>query len=181
MRTGQTNLYDTHSIGATIHVIRNMRVILDADLARFYGVTTKALNQAVKRNADRFPVDFAFQLTSSELDDLRSQIVTSSWGGRRYVPFAFTEHGVVMAASVLNSPTAVQMSVFVIRAFIRMRERLAERAALAKQLKALDKKLLTHDAALLDLYEKLEPLLLPPPTPKKPIGFVRKKRARYRA
>jgi hypothetical protein len=181
MNTAQAKLYDTPSIGTAILIIRNTRVILDADLARFYGVATKALNQAVKRNADRFPVDFAFQLTDAEFDNLRSQIVTSSWGGRRHLPMVFTEHGVVMAASVLNSPSAVQMSVFVIRAFIRMRECLAERNALAKQLKAIDKKLLTHDAALLDLYEKLEPLLLPPPTPKKPIGFIREKQARYRA
>ena len=107
-----SKLYDTRSIGATIYVIRNTRVILDADLASFYGVTTKALNQAVKRNADRFPTDFAFQLTDAEFANLRSQIVTSSWGGRRHLPFAFTEYGTVMSASVLNSPAAVQMSGF---------------------------------------------------------------------
>lgn len=176
-----SKLYDTRSIGAAIYVIRSTRVLLDADLAKFYGVTTKALNQAVKRNAERFPVDFVFQLTPAE----KQEVVTNcdhlkNLKFSKTLPFAFTEYGAVMAASVLNSPIAVQMSVFVTRAFIRMREHLLERAALATQLKAIDKKLLTHDAALLDLYEKLEPLLLPPPKPAHRIGFAKEKRAAYR-
>jgi len=182
VKTDMPKLYAARSIGTTILTIRNTRVILDADLARFYGVTTKALNQAVKRNNTRFPIDFVFRLNEFE----KQEVVTicDHLRGLKFSksqPYAFTEHGVVMAATVLNSSTAVQMSVFVIRVFIRMRECLAGRNALAKQLKAIDKKLLTHDAALLDLYEKLEPLLLPPPTPKKPIGFIREKQARYRA
>ena len=104
-------IYDAPAVEAVIRVIRNTRVILDADLARFYGVTTKAFNQAVKRNPDRFPIDFGFQLTADEFATLRSQSVTSKWGGRRYQPYVFTEYGAVMAASVLNSPAAVQMSV----------------------------------------------------------------------
>lgn len=113
-----------YSIESAIHVIRGQRVMLDSDLARFYGVTTKVLNQALQRNADRFPIDFAFQLTREEFTNLRSQIVTSSLkhGGRRYQPWAFTEHGVIMLASVLSSPIAVQASVRIVRTFVRLRE-----------------------------------------------------------
>lgn len=179
-KTDTPKLYDARAVEAVIHVVRGTRVILDMDLARFYGVDTRKLNQALKRNADRFPADFAFQLTEEEIANLRSQFVTSSWGGRRHPPYAFTEYGAVMAASVLNSPVAVQMSVFVIRAFIRMREHLAQRMALSRELKAIDKKLLTHDAALIDLYEKLEPLLQPPSKPTTRIGFAKEKKAVYR-
>src|SRR5579863_5241152 len=115
-----------------IHEVRGQKIMLDADLAEVYGVTTKALNQAVKRNADRFPADFAFLLTRQEVASLRSQIVTSkSRGGRRYLPYAFTEHGAIMAANVLNSPRAVQMSVFVVRAFVKMRALLSDSRELA--------------------------------------------------
>jgi hypothetical protein len=168
-----------------ILTIRNQRVILDADLARLYGVTTKAFNQAVKRNADRFPEDFAFQPTEAEMKILRSQIVTSSseaiesatssHGGRRYRPWAFTEHGAVMAANILHSERAIQMSVFVVRAFVRLREHVAANAAILKRLAEIDRTLLEHDTALLDLYEKLQPLLEPPPDPpKQRIGFQSK-------
>lgn len=180
------------SLEPLIFVIRNQRVILDADLARLYGVTTKAFNQAVKRNADRFPEDFAFQPTEAELKILRSQSVTSSsaaiestqpnqnrphvavssHGGRRYRPWAFTEHGAVMAANILRSERAVQMSVFVVRAFVRLREQIAANAAILKRLAEIDRTLLQHDTALLDLYEKLLPLLqAPPDPPKRRIGF----------
>ena len=180
------------SLEPLILVVRNQRVILDADLARLYGVTTKAFNQAVKRNADRFPEDFAFQPTEAELKILRSQIVTSSseaiesttvtqnrsqivtssHGGRRYRPWAFTEHGAVMAANILHSERAVQMSVFVVRAFVRLREHIAANAAILKRLAEIDRTLLQHDTALLDLYEKLLPLLQPlPDPPKRRIGF----------
>ncbi|MDH4088106.1 MAG: ORF6N domain-containing protein [Nitrospira sp.] len=180
------------SLEPLILVIRNQRVILDADLARLYGVTTKAFNQAVKRNADRFPEDFAFQPTEAELKILRSQIVTSSseaiesttvtqnrsqivtgsHGGRRYRPWAFTEHGAVMAANILHSERAVQMSVFVVRAFVRLREHIAANAAILKRLAEIDRTLLQHDTALLDLYEQLLPLLQPPPgPPQRRIGF----------
>ncbi len=166
------------SLEPLILVIRNQRVILDADLARLYGVTTKAFNQAVKRNADRFPKDFAFQPTEAELKILRSQIVTSSHGGRRYRPWAFTEHGAVMAANILHSERAVQMSVFVVRAFVRLREHIAANAAILKRLAEIDRTLLQHDTALLDLYEKLLPLLQPPPDPpQRRIGFHSKGKA----
>jgi phage regulator Rha-like protein len=160
-------------LGRMILILRGQRVILDADLAVLYGVPTKALNQAVKRNADRFPVEFAFQLAPKELAILRSQIVTSSLhGGRRTLPYAFTEHGVLMAANVLNSPRAVAVSVALIKAFVRLREALAENQVVAKRLAEVEKTLVTHDAALRDIYQRIKPLLLPPPDPpRKKIGF----------
>jgi len=166
--------------------------MLDADLAELHGVPTKAFNQAVKRNADRFPEDFIFQLNAQEWRNLKSQIVTSSLevpqkedvipsgsriltafhGGRRKLPFAFTEHGAIMAATVLKSPKAVAMSVFVVRAFMRMREQLAANAAILKRLAEIDKTLLEHDSSLRDLWDELQPLLQPPPDPpKRQIGF----------
>lgn len=166
-----------------IHTIRGRKIVLDADLAELYGVRTSALNQAVKRNIERFPEDFAFRLDSQEFMILMSQIVTSNGrGGRRKLPFVFTEHGAIMAANVLNSPKAVEMSVFVVRAFVKMREQLVSTATLEKRLAEIEKVLLTHDSALRDLYMKIRPILLPPPEPKRrPIGFeVREKRASYR-
>jgi hypothetical protein len=178
-----------------ILVIRNQRVILDADLARLYGVTTRRFNEAFKRNKARFPNDFAFQLTAVEFNNLRSPIATSSLqaiesrevnqrssqsvtpshGGRRYLPWAFTEHGAVMAANILRSERAIHMSVFVVRAFVRLREQVAANRAILKRLAEIDKTLLEHDTALVDLYEKLQPLLQPPPdSPKRRIGFQSK-------
>lgn len=172
-----------------IHTVRGQRVVLDSDLAALYGVLTKRLNEAVRRNADRFPEDFCFQLTVQETAFLRSQIATSKLegtpeegitpnserrGGRRYTPFAFTEHGALMAATVLNSPQAVQMSLYVVRAFVRMREELLTNAVIFKRLAQIDKKLLEHDVVLQDVVEKLLPLLNPPPVEEKPkrrIGF----------
>jgi hypothetical protein len=173
-----------------IFTIRGHRVVLDTDLARLYGATTKAFNQAFKRNQHRFPADFAFQLTFADLENLRSQFVTSSsqasdspeddWsqlvtsshGGRRYLPWAFTEHGALMAANILRSERAVQMSVFVVRAFIRLREQVATNTAVVARIAEIDKALLRHDRELLDLYLKLQPLLQPPPDPpKRAIGF----------
>jgi len=171
--TGQTSAEP--DIDALIVEVGRRRVILDADLARIYGVPTKALNQAVKRNKARFPEDFLFRFTAEEVEELnRSQTVTGSQRHRdpRFRPFAFTEHGAIMAASVLNSPRAVAMSVYVVRAFVKMREDLAANAAILKRLAEIDKALLLHDGALRDIYQKLRPLLEPPPTPPKlEIGF----------
>jgi hypothetical protein len=155
-----------------------------------YGVDTFRFNEAFKRNRRRFPADFAFQLTSAEFDTLRSQIVTSnpqaadslwhnssqfamsSQRGHRYVPWAFTEHGALMAANILRSERAVQMSVFLVRAFVRLREEVATNTGVLARLAEIDRKLLQHDVALLDLYQKLEPLLQPPADPpKRRIGF----------
>src|SRR5271154_4521931 len=131
-----------HDLGQFILTLRGQRVILDADLAALYEVSTKALNQAVKRNADRFPSEFAFQLAAKELTILRSQIVTSSFhGGRRYLPYVFTEHGVLMAANVLNSPRAVAVSVALVKAFVRLREVLATNQVVAKRLAEVEKTL----------------------------------------
>jgi hypothetical protein len=181
-------------ISSLICNLRGQKVILDADLAELYGVPTKVFNQAVKRNAERFPDDFCFQLTASEWENLKSQIVTSSleapkvevgapnWSqfvtsskrhrGAAYRPFAFTEHGAIMAATILNSSAAVAMSVFVVRAFVQMREQLAANAAILKRLAEIDKSLLQHDSALRDIWARLQPLLAPPSDPpKRRIGF----------
>lgn len=172
------------AVQACIRTIRGQKVILDTDLAALYGVPVKRLNEQVKRNIDRFPEDFAFQIDRTELGGLRSQIATSNAGrgGRRYLPWAFTEHGAIMAATVLNSPRAVEMSVFVVRAFVRMRQALLARNAIEKRLDVIEKTLLVHDSGLHDLYDKLRPLLLPPPDPpRKAIGFaVKERRAAYR-
>ncbi len=150
------------------------------DLARIYGVTTRVLNQAVKRNLERFPDDFILRLTGNELENLKSQFVTSSsHGGRRKLPYAFTENGAIMAANVLNSPQAVRMSVFVVRAFVQMRELLGSTRELAKQLAALEKKLTArldgHETAIIEILQRIMDVLDPPPPPPEPprpqIGF----------
>ena len=172
------------SIEESILSIRGLRVILDRDLAEIYGVETKVLNRAISRNRKRFPVDFAFRLTRQEFTDLRCQIGTSSsaWGGSRYAPLAFTEHGAIMAANVLRSPRATEMSVFVVRAFVKMREHLLSRAELEARLTQIENVLLAHDDNIRELYRQIRPLLLPPPDPPaKRIGFhVRERKAAYR-
>jgi hypothetical protein len=162
-----------------IFTIRGKKVILDAELARIYRVTTKVFNQAVKRNKRKFPTDFVFQLTTEEYEGLRSQFVTSSQKLRnpRYLPYPFTEHGAVMAANVLNSAQAVKMSVFVMRAFVLMKRELISRSELEKRLLKVENVLLAHDHHIRNLYEKIRPLLLPlpepkPEPPKKRIGFL---------
>jgi hypothetical protein len=153
--------------------IRGRRVILGHDLAAAYGVTTRRLNEQVKRNIRRFPPDFMFQLTKQEHDNLKSQIATSSWGGaRRARPHAFTEHGAVMAASVLNSDRAVEVSVFVVRAFVRMSQVLAGRRQLALKLAELEDKLAAHDKNFQVVFAAIKQLMLPPEPKKRRIGFV---------
>ena len=157
-----------------IHSIRGQTVILDSNLAELDGVTTNALNQAVARNKDRFPEYFSFILNNQEVTNLRSQIVTSSsgYGGRRYSPRVFTEHGALMASTVLRSEQATTMSLFIMRAFVKMREALATNQKILQRLAEIEKTLLSHDSALRDLYQKLRPLLSPPDTnPKPQIGF----------
>jgi hypothetical protein len=162
--------------------VRGHRVVFDSDLATLYGVPTKGFNQAIKRNRLRFPKDFAFQLTAKEADSLRSQNVTINDTAepstdrrgrhRKYLPWVFTEHGAVMAANVLRSPKAIQMSVYVVRAFVAQREALASNQKVLRRLAEIDKTLLEHDAALRTLWNKLRPLLLPPPDqPAREIGF----------
>jgi len=210
---------------AAILTVRGMKVILDAELARLYGVPTKRLNEQVRRNTEKFPPDFMFQLSAEELKAIRSKNATSSlypadnrkdvsnWSqiatgssqhtdnqadgsagpqtdsksqkhrGQTYRSYAFTEHGAIMAATVLNSPQAVQMTVFVVRAFVRMREQLLGQAEMEARLAEIERTLLSHDAALRTLYQKIRPLLLPPPEPpRKQIGFqVKEPRIRYSA
>ena len=157
-------------IESNIFALRGEKVLLDVDLAQIYGVPTKALNRAVKRNKERFPEDFLFQLTRDEL--MRCQIGTASKRNLRFRPYAFTEHGALMAANVLNSRRAVEMSVYVIRAFVRIRRELTVNETVARRLAEIERVLLKHDGALRDLYEKIRPLLLPPPDPKRrEIGF----------
>ena len=176
---GEPQTIAADQITALIHKIREQRVILDADLARLYAVETRVLIQAVKRNAKRFPRDFLFHLAPEEAASLRSQIVILKTGRgrhRKYPPYAFTEHGALMAATILNSPRAVAMSVYIIRAFVKLREAQITNAAILKRLAEIDKTLLLHDSALRDIYQKLLPLLEPPPAAPKPeIGFHVKK------
>src|SRR5438093_1764988 len=169
---------------SVIYLIRGQRVMFDSDLAAIYGVTTKRLNEQLRRNRSRFPSDFAFQLTAEELTNLRSQIATSSFhGGRRYCPWVFTEHGAIMLASVLNSQIAVQASVRVVRAFVRLREMVAANVQLAAKLKELEQRLDSHDEAIANVFAAIKQLLGPPEPPKKrEIGFhVREQPGRYRA
>lgn len=165
----------TEALEPLIFTVRRRRVILDVDLARVYGVATKALNQAVKRNSERFPQDFAFQLIEADgAIQNRSHIVTGSQKHRDPAlrPWVFTEHGALMAANILRSEQAVHMSVYVIRAFVRLREELAANSAILKRLAEIDRTLLQHDTALRDIYQKLLPLLRPTPDPpRRRIGF----------
>jgi hypothetical protein len=205
------NMKPKKPIESLIVNLRGQKVILDADLGELYGVPTYRFNEAFKRNRNRFPDDFAFQLTAAEFAQIRSkatrddpqpvdnqqnttnssqtaisslrgldrnrnwsQFVTSSkkHRGAAYRPWAFTEHGAIMAATLLNSPEAVAMSVFVVRAFVQMREQLAANAAILKRLAEIDKTLLEHNSALRAVWDKLQPLLAPPPMPpKRRIGF----------
>jgi hypothetical protein len=159
---------------ARIQTIRGESVMLDDDLAAIYGVATRVLNQAVRRNRERFPEDFAFQLSKEEVAALRSQTVISKTpgrGGRRYAPWAFTEHGAIMAASVLNSPRAVEMSVFVVRAFVRLRDFARTHSELAAKLTALERKVAGHDEDLKQMFAALRALLDLPTRPRRAIGF----------
>jgi len=179
----------TNNLEPRIVTIRGLKVILDADLAKIYGVPTKRLNEQIKRNPARFPEDFIFQLTDEENNNLRSQFATSSLhGGRRYLPYVFTEHGSIMAATVLNSPKAIEMSVFVVRAFIKMRETLANNKALALKLTELEKKLTkrlnVHERAIVHVLGEVRKLMASaepsPDPPKRKIGFeVKEKAAKY--
>jgi phage regulator Rha-like protein len=168
---GHISLIPVERIERAILSIRGEKVMLDSDLAELYGVETKALNRAVKRNQNRFPNDFMFQLTPEEAANLRCQIGTSSsqYGGRRYLPYAFTEHGALMLANVLNSERAAQTSVHVVRAFVRLRQILASNAELARKLAALENK---YDAQFKVVFDAIRQLMSPPPAkPRREIGF----------
>lgn len=152
-------------IADKIHIFRGIKIMLDADLAELYGVETKVLLQAVKRNIARFPEDFMFQLSDDEFSNLRSQFVTSSWGGRRYLPYAFTEHGALMLSSVLRNKQAVEVSIAIVQTFVRLREMLATHKDLAKKVEQ-------HDKQIANLYSHVERILAPKNSHEKPIGFI---------
>ena len=163
----------TKRIAAKILILRNQKVILDADLAELYGVPVKRLNEQIKRNARRFPSDFLFTVTRAEYKNLRSQNATSSFrhGGRRYLPHAFTEHGAIMAATVLNSKRAIEMSIFVVRAFVQMRQALIVNQHVVSKLSKLEARLDNHDDTIQDLVEAIRELIAPLPANDRRIGF----------
>jgi len=166
-------LISASQIEQSILLLRGHRVLLDSTLAGLYGVQTKVLVQAVKRNRERFPSDFLLELNKQEVTDLRSQIVTSSWGGRRYAPFAFTEQGVAMLSSVLNSPQAIRVNIEIMRAFVRLRAMIATNKDLSRKLDELERKVATHDQAIAGLITAIRELAAPPPPEqKRRIGFV---------
>ena len=157
-------------VESKIHLVRGYRVMMSTDLAQLYGVETKVLMQAVRRAVDRFPADFAFSLTNQEFTLLRSQTVTSSWGGTRYAPMAFTEQGVAMLSSVLRSPEAVAVNIQIIRTFVKLRGILAEHDDLKRQLATLERK---YDGHFKIVFDAIKELMTPPEPPKKKrIGFI---------
>jgi hypothetical protein len=163
------SLVPAERIERAILLIRDQKVILDKDLAALYDVETKALTRAVRRNRARFPGDFMFQLTAEEFADLRRQFGTSSWGGRRYPPYAFTEQGVAMLSGVLQSERAVRVNIEIMRAFVRLRQFLAAHAELARKFEALEKK---YDAQFKVVFDAIRALMKPAPEkPKGRIGF----------
>jgi hypothetical protein len=185
---GKDFIIPVERVEQCVYVIRGQKVILDADLARIYGVSTTRLNQQVRRNRKKFPPDFVFELTREEFDNLMLHSATSSsgYGGRRKLPLAFTEHGAIMAATVLNSPQAVLMSVLVVRAFVQMRETLVSHHELVRKLAELERRLTGHDDAIRHIFEVIRQLLGPskpkPEPPRKQIGFqVRERGVVYRA
>lgn len=178
-KTPRTELVPVEHITRAILLVRGHRVLLDAELAALYGVPTKRLNEQVKRNAERFPQDFMFRLSRAETEALnRSQIATGSQKHRdpRFPPYAFTEHGAIMAATVLNSPRAVELSLYVVRAFVKLREIAASNTELAKRLDELEarltQKLATHDQAIAGLLNTIRELMNPPQPQRRGIGFT---------
>ena len=163
-------------IESRILLVRGHKVLLDGDLAALYAVSTKRFNEQVRRNAARFPEDFMFRLSAEEWDSLRSQFATLKTGRgqhRKYLPLAFTEHGAIMAATILNGPRATEVSVYVVRAFVRLRELLASNKELARRLDQLEKKLGSHDQAIAGLVNTIRSLMAAPEPPRRrPIGFV---------
>ncbi|MBI1194682.1 MAG: ORF6N domain-containing protein [Gammaproteobacteria bacterium] len=174
----EKDIIPIEQIEGRIYTLRGKRVMLVSDLAELYGVATKRLNEQVRRNADRFPKDFSFEMENQDVAALKSQIATSNdasagRGGRRYRPRVFTEHGAIMAASVLNSPRAVEVSVFVVRAFVQLRELALAHTEIRHKLNELEHKVSSHDQAIAGLINAIRELMTPPdPKKKRPIGFA---------
>ena len=166
-----TDLIPVESITDKIFMIRGHKVMLDHDLAELYGVETKRLKEQVRRNISRFPKDFMFVLTNQEVRNLRSQIATSSWGGTRYIPMAFTEQGVAMLSSVLNSKRAIDVNIAIMRAFVKMREILATNKEFSEKLKIIEEQLAEHDEQFKMVFEAIKQLLKEDEKPKQKIGF----------
>jgi hypothetical protein len=174
-KTSPPIMIDQRDLEGRILIVRGQRVMLDSDLAKLYGVPTKRVNEQVQRNADRFPEDFAYQLTAQEFADLKSQIATSSvsHGGKRKLPWVFTEHGVAMLSSVLRSPRAVQVNIAIMRAFVRMRRLIGTPGELVSQLNELAKTVQLHDSQIAAIADVLRRMMEPPPSPpKRKIGFL---------
>jgi hypothetical protein len=168
-------MHSPDALAGRIHLLRGVRVILDFDLARLYGVETRRLNEQVRRNHRRFPPEFMFQLNNQELARLMSQFATSNLGrgGMRKAPLAFTEHGAIMAATVLSSARAIDMSVYVVRAFVRMRDSISANSEVANRLDQLERKVGTHDSAIVEILQAIRQLTQPGEPPKRRrIGFV---------
>ncbi len=183
MESEQSELIPSENLRSLIYEIRGFRVMLDSDLARLYGVETKVLNRNVSRNRDRFPADFMFRLTLREVTNLRFQIGTSSlgYGGRRYLPYVFTEQGVAMLSSVLRSDRAIQVNIAIMRAFVRLRGVLSGHQELTQKLDELERKVSEHDDGIRTLFEAIRQLMAPAGPPRKPIGFkIRERAPRYR-
>ncbi|MFA5187415.1 MAG: ORF6N domain-containing protein [Patescibacteria group bacterium] len=166
------NLITIDSIQRLIHLIRNQKVIFDIDLAAIYEVDPRTLIQAIKRNQDRFPADFAFQLTKNEEKELLEQTFVQGWGGRRHRHYVFTEHGTVMAANVLRSERAVKASIYVVRAFVRLKQFIASHKELAQKLDDLERQLGTHDKAIVSTFQAIRKLMSPTQGKRKKVGFI---------
>jgi hypothetical protein len=172
-----TELVPVELIASKIYLIRGIKVMLDRDLAELYGVETKRLKEQVRRNIERFPEDFMFELTKEEIKNLRSQFATSSWGGARYLPMAFSEHGVLMLSSVLKSERAIQVNIVIMRAFVKLREMLSTHKDLKRKIKSMEKK---YDEKFQIVFEAIKQLLSEEEKPKKKIGFtVKEKQKAY--
>ncbi len=165
------------NIESNIYLIRGQKVMIDRDLAELYGVETKVLLQAVKRNTERFPEDFMFLLTEQEFEILRSQFVTSRWGGRRYMPYVFTEQGVAMLSSVLRSKRAIQVNIQIMRTFTKLRTLLSTHKDLQRKIEEMEKK---YDHQFKIVFDAIKALIQSPKQKKKPIGFLRETRVKYK-
>lgn len=172
-KIGKDEIFLIDRIEKKIFLIKNQKVMLSTHLAELYEVEVKVLNQAVKRNIERFPKDFMFQISKKEFENLKSQIVTSSWGGiRRSLPYAFTEQGVAMLSSVLNSKKAIKVNIQIMRAFVKLREILSTHKELAQKLKELELKIDSHDRQIQAIFDAINQLMTPPDLPKRKIGFT---------
>ena len=163
-----TALIPTETIESIIYLIRGKKIMLDSDLAVLYRVETKVLLQAIKRNIERFPTDFMFQLDEQEYEILRSQIVTSSWGGRRYLPYAFTEQGIAMLSTVLNSKRAINVNIQIMRTFTKLREMIESNKDLKRKIEDMEKK---YDKQFQIVFEAIKQLVEPVERPKRKVGF----------